>query len=130
MNPFSHIPRTSAEHFKLYFYAAVLHVVEQAAQSYASFDALFEQFPFLAGYFDEVGLLGVNADEVSAIAKPGNTDMMAWEAEGGEQLPLSALRKATSLDPSALTLLFGVGLIEEDARFGLLFEAMQPGAAL
>jgi hypothetical protein len=125
MNPFTHIPHTPADHFSLYFYATVLHVIEQAAQSYDSYEALFETFPFLEGYFDEVAMLGIEADELSALAKEAGDDMMAWEAAATTHLPLAVLREAAHLAPWEITLLFCAGLIEEDARFGLLFDSIQ-----
>ena len=45
--PFADLAPTPVEHFKLYFYAAVLHVIEQTAQSFGSREAAFEHFPFL-----------------------------------------------------------------------------------
>ncbi|MBO0782784.1 MAG: AAA family ATPase, partial [Ktedonobacteraceae bacterium] len=48
-----------------------------------------------------------------------------WEAVVPGHLPLCALREAAGLDHAATTLLLCIGLIEEDARFGQLFEAMQ-----
>jgi hypothetical protein len=38
---------------------------------------------------------------------------------------LRALRQAGNLDPTAMTLLLTAGLLEEDVRFGLVFEAAQ-----
>jgi len=40
-------------------------------------------------------------------------------------LPLRAMRQAGQLDHETMTLLLTIGLIEEDARFGLVFEAAQ-----
>jgi hypothetical protein len=54
----------------------------------------------------------------------------AWEAEAsGTWLPLRALRDELGLDDEHLLALVLVGIVEEDARFGEVFEAAQaPGA--
>src|SRR5262245_14191761 len=124
-NPFADVPPTPAGHFKLYFYAAVAHLIEQVSQSCGSHQATFEQFPFLAGYYDE--LVGRGLEELSGDAAAGwwCNSLQAWEETVSTHLPLWALREATGLGHSALTLLFGIGMLEEDARFGLLFEKMQ-----
>lgn len=58
-NPFADLPPTATEHFKLYFYAAVLHLVQQVSLSLGSHEAAFEQFPFLGGYYDELAKQGL-----------------------------------------------------------------------
>ena len=70
-NPFADLPPTPAEHFKLYFYAAVLHLIEQVSQSFGSREAAFEQFPFLDGYYDELATQGLEG------LASGNLDMVA-----------------------------------------------------
>jgi ATPase family associated with various cellular activities (AAA) len=124
-NPFAAVPPTPAEHFKLYFYAAVLHVIEQACQSLGGFESAFDQHPFLIGYNNELaenGLAGLPPDEADEMWRDS---LREWEAEVGGHLPLRALAEATALDHAALTMLLSAGLIEEDVRFGLLFESIQ-----
>ena len=124
-HPFAGLAPTPAEHFKLYFYAAVLHLIEQVAQAFGSREAAFEQFPFLDGYYGELaarGLVGPASDNRETWWSDA---LYAWEESVPAHLPLRALRKLACLDHFALTLLLSIGLIEEDARFGLLFEAMQ-----
>ena len=129
MTEFSAIPCTPTEHFKRCYYAAVLHVIEQAAQSYGAPDALFEHFPFLAGYGAELSAELMQHDlaagDLSAARTRWIAALGAWEAGATGHLPLLALRTATGLDYAALTMLMTVGLLEEDPRFGLLFEALQ-----
>jgi hypothetical protein len=48
-----------------------------------------------------------------------------WEAETPGHLPLRALCESGALDHETLTVLLTIGLIEEDARFGFLFESIQ-----
>jgi hypothetical protein len=113
------------EHFKLYIYAAVLRIIEQVAQACGSLEAAFEQFPFLIGYNNELatnGLEGLSSDQ----AEIGWRDILLdWEEKTKAHLPLRALRETAGLDHEAITMLLSIGLIEEEARFGLVFEAMQ-----
>jgi hypothetical protein len=112
-------------HFKLHFYAAVVHVIDQVCLSSESQETVLEQFPFLAGYINELaghGLNGVAHDEA-----PGRWEeaLHTWEQSVPGHLPLRALGEAAELDYATLTLLLCIGLIEEDARFGLVFETIQ-----
>lgn len=125
-NSFAHLPVTPAEHFKLFFYAAVLCLLDQVYRALGSRQAAFERFPFLAGYNNELvanGLDGLTSSQ--AIAKWLDA-LHIWEQRSQkDHLPLRALRQAANLDDAALTLLISIGLSEEDARFGLIFEALQ-----
>lgn len=123
-NPFAQLPETAAEHFKLYFYAAVLHLLGQVSQSFESLAALFDQFPFLIAYHNE--LMSYGLEEV---AQPEaeiwwQEALCSWEKDIPTHLPLRALRDSAELDYTSLVLLMSIGLSEEDARFGLLFEAV------
>lgn len=108
-------------HFQLCFYAAVSQVIKQVATSFKSVEASFAQFPFLEGYHQELEWRNV-ADKrldwwVKAIGD--------WEANCQTHLPLRALREAYGLAPQTMFLLMVVGLLEEDARFGVLVEQLQ-----
>ena len=123
-NPFSDIPPTPAEHFKLLFYAAVLHVIEQTSSSFESRDDMLKRFPFLIGYQNELaerGLDGRSTDEASGLWQGW---LQEWEKSAEGHLPLRALQAAAGLDHHALTLFLCLGLIEEEQRFGPLFEAL------
>ena len=124
-NPFADLRPTPANHFKLCFYRAVLNAIQQVARSLGSFDAAFSQFPFLAGYNNELaerGLAGMAASE-ACIWWTASLD--EWEAAAGHHLPLRALCEAAGLEQTTLALLMTVGLVEEDARFGFMFEYLQ-----
>jgi ATPase family associated with various cellular activities (AAA) len=124
-NPFADLPLTPTEHFKMFFYAAVLHLLHNVIKAYDSQEAAFQQFPFLAGYNNELaqsGLAGVKSADALVWWLDSLRD---WEAKATEHLPLRALRETADLDHSAMALLVCIGLIEEDLRFGLVFEAMQ-----
>ena len=124
-HPFADRPPTPTEHFRLYFFAAVQHLLDQAALSFGSRAAALEQFPFLSGYQDEVAGLGLEGLTAVEALTWWRDALRAWEATATGHLPLRALREAGGLDHAALTLLLTTGLIEEDARFGMIFEAVQ-----
>lgn len=124
-NLFDGLPPTPAEHFKLFFYGAVLSLFHHVVQVYGSSEAAFKEFPFLVGYNNELadgGLSGVHSSEAVSWWLES---LQAWEENVPGHLPLNALRKAAGLDHSAIILLMTIGLIEEDLRFGLVFETMQ-----
>lgn len=108
------VPHTAVEHFKLHCYEAVSHLRALAPGAE-------EELPFLAGYYAEI-------DETGLVAAAWDRAILAWEAESPLRLPLVALREAAGLERGAFVLLFIVGLVEEDPRFGELFEALN-GAA-
>ncbi len=124
-SPFADLPRTPETHFKLWLYATILHLLREVTQAFGSWDAVCGQFPFLRGYFDELAAHG--------LAELGSTSstawwceaVYAWEREIPGHLPLRALRDAIEMDEAEVMVLLGIGLIEEDARFGMIFEALQ-----
>jgi len=124
-NLFEGLEPTPAEHFKLFFYGAVLSLFHHVVQVFGSSEAAFKEFPFLVGYNNELadgGLAGVNSGKAVALWLES---LREWEKKASGHLPLRALRQAAGLDHSALILLTVIGLIEEDLRFGALFETMQ-----
>ena len=124
-NPFATVPPTRVEHFKLYYYAAVLYLLEQVVQSFGSHEDAFEQFPFLVGYYDELTERGFGGQTLPDMIQSWRDALLLWEDAIPEHLPLRAMSQAAYLDYRMLTLLLTIGLIEEDARFGLIFEALQ-----
>jgi len=65
-NPFNDLVPTPTEHFRLFFYAAVLNLLHHVTQVFGSGDAAFERFPFLAEYNNELaenGLAGVRSGD-------------------------------------------------------------------
>jgi hypothetical protein len=128
----AHLSPDAAQHFRLRFFVAVTRVIESAAEALDGNAPLVERFPFLAGYRDELAANGFPADggddEPASYRLEGA--LATWEERTPAHLPLRALARAARLDPRALGILFTVGLVEEDARFGLLFEAMQGTAGV
>jgi hypothetical protein len=110
------LPATAATHFRLTFLDSVRHVVERLAENLGSIADVLDQFPFAADYIAEIERL-----EVSSAA------LREWTEAVPVHLPLRALRNEFALDDRAISLLFAIGLIEEDPRFGFLIESAQTG---
>jgi ATPase family associated with various cellular activities (AAA) len=122
--PFDSWPRTPAGHFRLYFFAAISHLLQQLNELYETPEKLLAAFPFLAGYGAELA-----GDEPQNLDRPGKKKwwretLPCWETTA-DHLPLRAAREHNDLDHDAMILWLTVGLIEEDSRFGLLFGTMQ-----
>ena len=115
----SDLPRTPATHFKLFLYAVVLQCIEQIGLLLGSREKALEHFPFLANYLAEVVRYGAPVDALEWAAQ-----LSTWEDGVDEHLPLRALRHAGGHDQRDLLILMSIGLSEEDARFGLLFEQL------
>ncbi|MDQ1613420.1 MAG: hypothetical protein QOG00_3351 [Pyrinomonadaceae bacterium] len=128
-HPFADFAATPANHFKLYVFAAVARLIEQVALSFETIEAAYEQFPFLEGYGEELegrAPAHLGCEDERGAHEWWQEAIRLWEEGTTEtHLPLRALRDAAALDHAAMTLLMCAGLIEEDARFGLLFETMQ-----
>ncbi len=123
--PIAELPPEPFQHFKLYLFAAVSRVIAQAARTLESEEQLLTRFPFLAAYQEELERLGLGELDAEDGAGAWSEAIAAWEEDVTVHLPLRALREAMGLEHDALTLLLAVGLVEEDARFGLLFSALQ-----
>lgn len=123
--PFAEFEVTPQSHFKLCFYGSVLNLIERLLRSFGSFEETFEKFPFLIGYNDELAEYGLIGQSVDDAAKWWGDSIEGWEADATNWLPLLRLRQKAHLERSAIDALLCVGLVEEDARFGTLFESMQ-----
>ena len=124
-NLFTDLKPTPTEHFKLFFYAAVLNLLHHVTNGFDSQEAVFAQFPFLAGYNNELAQSGLEGVSSREAIKWWLDSLRSWEENTTEHLPLRALREAAGLDHSTMMSLITVGLIEEDLRFGLVFETVQ-----
>jgi ATPase family protein associated with various cellular activities (AAA) len=78
----------------------------------------------------------LRARGLDASLSPGDVEwwcgaLFDWEGATAGFLPVRALREAAGLRHDAMTLVFAAGVLEEDARFGTLFEALHgaPGQA-
>lgn len=128
-NPFPDVPRTARGHLGLLFYEVVgrliLHLRARAAGAGKPLTQVFETFPFLSPYWQELcarfpGIAG--SDDGPSILLAGRRQ---WEAAGKEWLPFLALESQAELSPRHLACLVIAGLVEEDGQFGELFAASQ-----
>ena len=95
---FAEVQPSPVEHFKLYFYAAVLHVVGEIAAMLGSQETAFKQFPFLSGYYQQFARYAPENSTWRGFADWWRDSLLAWEETAGEFLPLRALREAAGLD--------------------------------
>src|SRR5436190_19840191 len=122
---FAHVPHSAAEDFKLWFYAAIVHVIGAAVSRLGSWEPLFERFPFVAHYNNELAEAGIGGVGRGEAPQRWLDDLVAWEAGAGSHLPLRALREVAALAPETLALLMTIGLLDDDPRFGPVFDALQ-----
>lgn len=126
---FDHIPRTPRGHFVLYLYAAIFrlinHIRELSAGEQSDLEAVFTCYPFLGEYFLEMRKYmpeGVTWEDAPLWWQE---EIAAWEETCSGHLPLRALAAEASLSFTHLLAFFAAGLIEEDSRFGTVFEKLQ-----
>src|ERR671920_1386294 len=115
---------TPAQHFRLYFYAAVLRLLEHCAHNFDSWEEVFAEHPFLLGYYQELTANGLDGMSIADASDFWWRSIKEREDGTDAHLPIRALRGAARLDFDATLLLLTVGLVEEDARFGAMFESM------
>ena len=127
-NPFKDLHRTPREHFKLCFYSAVLNVIGNLTRSLGSFEEVFKTFPFLTAYSDQIAARGAAGLPVATAADWWHQSLETWENGSDVHLPLRALRIGSHLDRTAFTMFLSVGLVEEESRFGDVFESIQASA--
>ena len=120
---FDGVARTAAGHFELFLIAAVLRLREQLPGIDA--EAGERAFPFFRGYLEQLPAWARDAAPGDAWRRWCSA-IREWEGSIHSHLPLRAVRDATGLDDLALTTLFLTGLVDEDDRFGRLYEALQP----
>ncbi|MGB8506843.1 MAG: hypothetical protein WCD76_00425, partial [Pyrinomonadaceae bacterium] len=116
----------AAGHFRLYLFGVVMQVLRYAVETRMSWESVFKDYPFLAGYYQELmsqkEIAGMSLEEASEFWREM---VLEQEEMTGARLPIRSLCTAYGLDYDAMLLLMSVGLVEEDARFGAMFEAMQ-----
>jgi hypothetical protein len=114
MNPLDKLAVTPMQHQQLLFFSAALAIRERVGD---------EAFPFLADYCSEIGPLGPPAWDALVAAWAGDAD-----------LPLNRLAGVDAIGAEGVRALILAGLVNEDARFGAVFEHFtghsHPNAAL
>src|SRR5215207_10025018 len=119
---------TAAQHFRLYFYAAVLRLLEHCSRTFDTWEEVFAEHPFLLGYYQELTAHGLDGMSLADASDFWRQSIKEREEATDAHLPVRALREATGLDFEAALLLLTIGLVEEDARFGTMFESMHVAA--
>lgn len=122
--PFADVPQNPAGHFDLYFLAAAAQITRRLLPIFGTREAIFAEFPFLQVYDER--LAGREPDDLKD-EKASNwwkKNLLAWEKNCETQLPLRDLREKFNLDFSNILLLVSIGIVEEDARFGAIFETL------
>jgi hypothetical protein len=116
--PFASIPHTPAAHFRLALFGTIAHLIDAVAEG--DHDSAFAAFPFLVDYAEEIANL---MRQPRPTAEQWRRALAAWEERIDSEiaLPLTALAGA-GLDLLERELLLAAGLVEEDPRFGELFE--------
>ncbi|MBZ5521902.1 MAG: ATP-binding protein [Acidobacteriia bacterium] len=129
---FEDVPRTPRGHLGLLFYEAaacvVLHLHNQAQASGKEARVVFENFPFLADYWNEIRRRLSAELPPDGLCAALTAECELWEVNAAHWLPLLALRQEAGLSRDALLCLVLTGLVEEDARFAELFSALQPAS--
>jgi SpoVK/Ycf46/Vps4 family AAA+-type ATPase len=128
--PFEDVPATPAGHFDLFFLAATAQLTGRAVRRlFGTREATFEAFPFLQVYDER--LAGREPDDLPDEKAPAwwEKALLEWEKNCRAHLPLRDLREKFGLAYSSLILLMTAGLIEEDSRFGAVFESLNEASA-
>jgi hypothetical protein len=126
---FAHLAPTPAAHFRLYFYGAVLRVINLAVDALGGVDPVMQKFPFLRGYMNELAEHGLEGKSLHDGPAWWRDSLSGWEQAAAVPLPLSALRAALGLGHDAVLLLIAAGLAEEDGRFAEVFQTLHGAAA-
>jgi len=129
--PFASVPATPGGHFVLCIYDAILHLLNHVRRlseiGGPPLEAMFERYPFLAEYFDE--MRGQMADDITwgDAAAWWREAVTAWEADAQCRLPLVDLAAQPSVGYAGRLAFMVAGLVEEDSRFGtVIAELLAP----
>ena len=114
---FADLETTPAGHFALRVYALVADLTAVAGEAIGGAEQLTDTFPFLGGYLAELERRGLT-NRNRAWWEGAVAD---WERGVRGALPL----RDAGLEPESVLILLTMGLVEEDARFGAVFDALQ-----
>lgn len=121
MTDFDTLVHTPAQHFRLVLFGVIARIAGHCTAGGAR--AALAAHPFLADYEAE---MAPHVGEAELPWLAWREKVAEWESRSDEHLPLRALRSA-GLSELELELLLAVGLIEEDPRFGNVFEPAATG---
>lgn len=121
MSDFDKLALTSENHFKIYQHHTTLELISALVTLYDEDTEIDALFPFLVSYRQEAAL----KDYMDApYQQEWYESLMQWERQAECHLPIRALREQCELDHDMLRLLFFIGILEEDGRLGLVYEAL------
>ena len=103
----------------------IFHLQRRAQFSCNTTKPVFETFPFLLSYWNELRQRFPESSEAKQLLDVLRAGCDRWEEDCETWLPLRALRQRGALSPESVTCLVLAGLIEEDSHFGELFAALQ-----
>jgi hypothetical protein len=118
-SPFADVPHTAAQHCRLALFGVIAHMMGECTDG--DLAAAFESHPFLTDYHEEIAARFGGAGPIAAAWRAA---LVRWEECAPQRLPLCALLDA-GLSRLGLDLLLAAGIVEEDPRFGQLFERAQ-----
>ena len=117
--PFADVPYSAAQHCRLALFGVIAHIMEECTDG--DLAAAFQAHPFLTDYHQEIT---ARFPGEGALAPAWRAALLQWEREAPRRLPLRALLDA-GLSRLGLELLLAAGIVEEDPRFGQMFERTQ-----
>lgn len=120
--PFGDVPRNCASHFDLYYLAAAADVMRRLEKTFGTREAVFAEFPFLQKYDEQLAGREPDILPFETADDWWEKALQGWEKNCENFLPLGELRRKFSLLHTHLVWLFTIGLVEEDGRFGAVFE--------
>jgi len=123
-NPFSDVLKNPVGHFDLYYLAATANLTRRLVQIYGTRGAIFAEFPFLEIYDEKLAGREPNDLPDEKADEWWKKTIFDWEKKCENQLPLRDLRLKFELDFSSVIMFISIGLVEEDARFGAIFEIL------
>ena len=118
-SPFADVPYSAAQHCRLALFEVIAHIMEVCTDG--DLRAAFQANPFLTDYYEEIRARFPDAGE---LATAWRSAMLRWEEAAPGRLPLRALLRS-GLSRVDLELLLAAGIVEEDPRFGQMFERAQ-----
>lgn len=126
---FDEVEGTAGGHFALCLYAAIfallrhLHRLTEAGG--ADLESIFDRFPFLGEYFSEARACMPEEITWGESAAWWEREMAVWEAACPSWLPLTELSAHHDIGFEGRLTFMAAGLVEEDSRFGTLFDELQ-----
>jgi hypothetical protein len=107
----------ATQHFRASLCATVTELIDAVGAHLGGVDVALREFPFLAGWQEDAAELPPSWRTHAGI--------VAAEAAVEAHLPVRSLCDTAAIGPERRAPYLCLGLIEEDARFGILFEAIQ-----